>query len=114
MNSKLDKIKDAASNLNKGINSVYVSYADDGLIEYVGITNEFIRRKKEWEGTREIYEYITNLDRDAARYVEQAVIDTFGFATKGRDGILNNVYNSIGKNNKKYKGYINFFKNIWK
>ena len=114
MKKKLIKIKDAASNLNKGFNTVYVSYLKNGLIEYVGITNDFERRKKEWEGIRKIVPYIENLDRDAARYVEQAVIDTFGFATNGRGGYLNNFINSIGRRNPKYAGYIDFFTGIFK
>ena len=114
MNKKLNMIYSAADMLKKGNNTVYVSYANNGLIEYVGITKDFDRRKKEWEHIREISEYIPNLDRDAARYVEQAVIDTFGFATKDRGGYLSNIINSIGKKNPKYAGYIDFFTGIFK
>ena len=44
-------IKEAATKLNKGDNTVYVAYKGTTL-EYVGITNDFERRKKEWEEIR--------------------------------------------------------------
>ena len=112
MNNKLDKIKDAASNLPKGDNWVYYSFDERGLIEYVGITNDFKRRENQWSGIRDIEKYCSGLDRDAARFVEQAVIDTFG--RKYNDtGILNNIRNSIGNKKNLYKGYIKFFNDIW-
>lgn len=105
----LDAISESADNLKKGCNTVYISYSNN-IIEYVGITNNFKRRKDEWEGIRNIEKCVWDLDRDSARYVEQAVIDTFGMKKNG--GLLSNKINSIGKKNPKYKGYLNFYNSI--
>lgn len=67
--------------MNKGDNTVYVAYKGNTL-EYVGITNDFGRREKEWEEIRKIKEYVTDVDREGARFVEQAVIDTYGIGKK--------------------------------
>ena len=106
----LGKIKNAAENLDKGTNSVYVAYHENKTLEYVGITNNFNRRRKEWEGTREAIEICSDLDRTSARYVEQAVIETFGMAKNG--GTLSNKINSIARTNKKYVGYLQFFETV--
>ena len=68
--------------------------------------------KKEWENIRDIKEFCVELDRQSARYIEQAVIDTFG-RRHNQTGILNNIRNSIGERNNIHKGYIDFFNNIW-
>ena len=107
----LKTIKKAASKLNKGDNTVYVAYKGKTL-EYVGITNDFDRRKKEWEGIRDIKEYVPGVDRKAARFVEQAVIDTFGMKKKG--GVLSNKINSIGRKNPIYKNYKSFYRAMWR
>lgn len=95
-----------------GPNSVYVSYQSDGseLLEYVGITNEFGRREKEWEGIRTIHEKISNLDRDTARKAEQTVIALFG--KKGNT--LSNKINSIGKTRDLFREYDKFFMQLVK
>ncbi len=94
-----------------GSQFVYTSNipGQNGVLEYVGITNDFGRRKKEWESKREIFEYVTDLDRDTARLVEQTVITLFG-----RNGnTLSNVRNSIGKNGRLYGEFIDFFKTFF-
>ena len=105
----LESIKTASESLNKGNNTVYVSYVGDTL-EYVGITNDFTRRQREWEGVREIQEYVTGLDRDSARIIEQTVIDTFGMSKNG--GPLSNKINSIGVRNPKYQTYLEFIRRL--
>ena len=107
----LKTIKKAASKLNKGDNTVYVAYKGKTL-EYVGITNDFKRREKEWENVRTLKRYVTGVDREGARFVEQAVIDTFGM--KKKDGILSNKINSIGRKNPIYRNYQSFYKAMWR
>lgn len=102
----MEVIKNTASKLEKGENTVYVSYKN-GLLEYVGITNCFERRKNEWDGIRTISPLVSNLDRAGARYIEQTVISVFGMSKKG--GLLSNSINSIGIHGSKYKGYVNYF-----
>ena len=99
------------SHIIDSLHTVYVAYKGTRL-EYVGITNDFDRRKKEWESVRDIKEYAPGLDRESARFVEQAVIDTFGL--KKNDGVLSNKINSIGEKNPIYKKYKNFYKAIWR
>ena len=107
----LKTIKKAASKLNKGDNTVYVAYKGKTL-EYVGITNDFKRREKEWESVRTIKRYVTGVDREGARFVEQAVIDTFGMKKKG--GLLSNKINSIGRKNPIYSKYQSFYRAMWR
>ena len=104
----LGAIKDAAKDLTSGCNTVYISFKD-GLLEYVGITNDFDRRKKEWEGIRNIEKFITDLDRTSARYVEQTVIAVFG---KKGTGILSNKINSIGHKGSKFDGFSEFINRL--
>ena len=106
----LDVVKDASKILKSGDNSVYLAYTAEGLLEYVGITNDFKRRQKEWEGIRDIVEYIPNVDRAGARYVEQTIITLFGMKKNG--GILSNAINSIGVKGSKYAGYIEFITDL--
>lgn len=66
----------------------------NGIIDYVWITNNFERRSAEWARKgRVIQHYVDGVDRTSARYVEQAVIDTFGMKKNG--GLLDNKINSI-------------------
>ena len=104
-NKTLEVVKESAEKLNKGVNSVYVSFKD-GLLEYVGITNNFLRRKNEWKGVRDIIELVPNLDRGSARLVEQTVIATFGKMGKG---CLSNIRNSIGTKGTLFNSYKEFF-----
>ena len=107
----LDSISNASKNLPSGGNTVYVSYRSNGSVEYVGITNDFGRRQKEWGGTRNIEVLTDNLDRDSARIVEQTVIDTYGIGKNG--GILSNKINSISKKNSRlYSKYLEFLNKI--
>jgi len=105
----LDAITDASKTLKEGSNSVYIAYKGN-VIEYVGITNDFKRRQGEWQGVRDIVEYIPGLDREGARFVEQAVIDTFGMSKNG--GLLTNKINSIGRRNPIYSSYQAFLEII--
>ncbi len=107
----LKTIKKAATTLNKGENTVYVAYSGKKL-EYVGITNDFNRRKNEWKKVRTIQEYVTDVDREGARFIEQAVIDTFGMKNNG--GILTNKINSIGRKNPIRSKYEGFFSGMLK
>ena len=81
-------------------------------LEYVGITNNLGRREKEWEGVRTIKEFVTDVDREGARFIEQAVIDTFGMKKQG--GVLSNKINSIGKRNPIYQKYQSFYRTMWR
>lgn len=74
-------------------------------------TNDFGRRQKEWEGVRTIKEFVLDVDREGARFVEQAVIDTFGMKKQG--GILSNKINSIGRKNPIYSKYKSFYSSMW-
>ena len=109
VSNTLNKIYDASQHLEKGTNSVYVAYKN-GMIEYVGITNDFNRRKGEWAGVRDIVEFIPNLDRASARYIEQTMISVFGLGNKG--GCLSNAINSIGVHGSKYTGFSQFFADL--
>ena len=86
---------------------VYTAYQTEqpGMLEYVGITNDFGRREKEWQSTRKITPYIEGVDRDTARCAEQTVISLFG-----RNGnTLSNVRNSIGANGRLSSKFVEFF-----
>ena len=104
-------IQKNAEGLNKGTNTVYISKGADDIIEYVGITNDFDRRKAEWKGIRDIEEFVPNLDRDSARYVEQAVISTFGRKRNG--GLHSNTINSIAKKKIYNSTYEFFYQNLY-
>ena len=90
-----------------GESFVYTSYqtTSPGVLEYVGITNDFSRREKEWKNTRKINEYVSGVDRTTARCVEQTVITLFGRGTS--DG-LSNIRNSIGRKGRLIDDYISF------
>ena len=108
----MEAIKTAAKNLDEGDHFVYIAKGSDGIIEYVGITNDFVRRKTEWAAKgRQIELYIDSLDRNSVRIVEQTVIETFGMAKNG--GCLNNIINSISTKNPLYEA-VKSFKNLIK
>ena len=108
-NRTLKEIQEAAKNLDSGDNYVYIARGTDGIIEYVGITNDFARRETEWAAKgRKIQPYIKGLDRKSARIVEQTVIETFGMAKNG--GRLSNKINSISPKNPLYEA-VKSFKN---
>ena len=102
-------ITEISNNLPAGDTCVYVSYKYSTL-EYVGITNDFGRRKGEWNGIREIEQITPYIDRTDARYIEQTIISTFG---KGENGVLSNIRNSIGTKGSKSDGFIKFFKSLF-
>ncbi len=98
-------ISNTAYAISTGGDFVYSAF-DGGNLEYVGITNSFDRRKSEWSSIREIEPFVDNVDRNTAHYVEQTVITLFG---KGGPDGLSNIRNSIGVNDKRYAGYLEFF-----
>ena len=106
----LNRIEDAASTLPRGNNYVYYSRNSQGIIDYVGITNDFGRREAEWKRQgRKIEHLVDGLDRTSARYVEQGVIETFGMKKNG--GLLDNKINSIApKPTPMYNGFTRYFK----
>ena len=94
ISKSMRRIQDAAETLPRGNNYVYYSLNSNGIIDYVWITNNFERRSAEWARKgRVIQHYVDGVDRTSARYVEQAVIDTFGMKKNG--GLLDNKINSI-------------------
>ena len=107
----LKAIKKAAKKLDEGDHYVYIARGSNGIIEYVGITNDFARRKAEWAAKgRKIEQYINGLDRNSVRIVEQTVIETFGMAKNG--GRLTNKINSISTKNPLYDAVKSFKKLI--
>ncbi len=104
----LEVISTTANALSAGGDFLYVAYGDGAktILEYVGITNDFNRRKNEWALKREIFKRIEGVDRNTARCAEQTLISLFG--KKGNT--LSNIRNSIGKNGKLVDEYIAFFK----
>ena len=104
----ISMVQGVANNLPKGDYSVYVSYGKQGVVNYVGITNNFKRRQAEWARVgRKINEIIPNVDKTSARWCEQVVIDLFGSSSKG--GMLDNIINSISHRNAKYSLIDRFF-----
>ena len=109
--NNLEAIKTATKNLDEGDHFVYIAKGSDGIIEYVGITNDFVRREAEWASKgRKILPYIEKLDRNSVRIVEQTVIETFGMAKNG--GRLTNKINSISTKNPLYEAVKSFKKLI--
>ncbi len=88
--------------VNTGKNSVYISKAADGIVQYVGITNNIARRAAEHLSQKgiQIRELMGGLCRFDARAVEQALIEIHGLAKNG--GTLLNKINSIAQSNPKY------------
>lgn len=78
-------------------NTVYVSLNAAGKIQYVGITNDIVRRSLEHAGRFSInaVKGLTNLTRADARAVEQTLIEHFGLGKNG--GTLLNKINSIAQ-----------------
>ena len=104
----LEVISTTANLLSSGNEYVYTSSQGD-MLEYVGITNDFGRRKTEWSDIRKIDKYISSVDRDTARLAEQTVISLFG-----RNGnTLSNIRNSIGKRGRLSGDFEKFFKSFF-
>jgi predicted GIY-YIG superfamily endonuclease len=82
---------------------VYRAFDEAGNVIYVGITKAFSRRKAEHlrEKGIEIVKLIDGLTRDAARGIEQKLIEIHKF--KKDEGTLINLINSIATSNAKYK-----------
>ena len=106
--ASIKTITDMAENLPDGNTCVYVAYKNS-TIEYVGITNDFNRRKNEWEGIRDIKQITKYVDRTQARCIEQLFISCFG---KDENGVLSNIRNSIGIKGRKIGDYMEFFGTI--
>ncbi len=82
---------------------VYRAFDAAGNVIYTGMTKSFPRRFAEHAREKgiEIVELVGDLTRDAARGVEQALIDIHKLGKDG--GTLTNKINSIAKTNPKYK-----------
>jgi hypothetical protein len=83
------------------VNVVYRS-VEDGVTQYVGITNNFLRRSMEHSGRFNIQRIpgLGKLSRFDARAVEQVLIEKYQLQKNG--GILLNRINSIAKTNPIY------------
>jgi len=83
-------------------NVVYISKNAKGVVQYVGITNNFARRAAEHLTKKgiKVEKFITKLNRSDARAVEQCLIEYYGLMKNG--GSLINKINSIAKTNKIY------------
>jgi hypothetical protein len=83
-------------------NSVYLSKAADGAVQYIGITNDVARRAAEHLSQKgiQIRPLMNGLSRSDARSVEQALIEIHGLEKNG--GTLINKINSIAKSNPNY------------
>ena len=88
--------------LGTGTNTVYISKTVEGVVQYVGITNDFARRALEHLHTKgiTITELIVEMSRYDARAVEQCLIEYYGLMKNG--GTLLNRINSIAQSNPIY------------
>lgn len=107
----LSAVSTAANAASVGGEFVYTAFMPDqpDVLEYVGITNDYGRREKEWKTIRTINPYISGVDRDTAHCAEQTIISLFG--RKGNT--LSNIRNSIGVNGNLKEMYKKFFKSLF-
>jgi RHS repeat-associated protein len=82
--------------------TVYVSETSEGVIQYVGITNNLARREAEHLASKgiNISPLLNVISRSDARAVEQALIEMHGLGKGG--GTLLNKINSIATSNPQY------------
>ena len=92
----------ALKTASNGKNVVYLSKNAKGVVQYVGITNNFARRAAEHLTSKGIHieKILANLSRSDARAVEQALIEIYSLEKNG--GTLVNKINSIAKTNPIY------------
>jgi len=92
--------------------TVYVSQGPGGQVQYVGITHDLARRTAEQLRKKgiNIEEFMSNLSREDARAVEQALIELYGLQKNG--GTLLNRINSIARSNPKYANLLRRGKEI--
>lgn len=101
------KVVDKAADLGKAGKTLVYESIDPltGKVQYVGITNDFIRRSGEHMRTKGItinrIPGLQNLSRADAKAVEQVLIEHHGGA-KSSGGSLINLINSISKTNPEY------------
>jgi hypothetical protein len=90
-----------ASKVEEGGNTVYHS-VQNGVTEYVGITNNIARRAAQHLASKgiDIRPLLKGLTRSDARAVEQALIEIHGLGKSG--GTLLNKINSIARSNPTY------------
>lgn len=90
--------------------TVYVARDAEGIVNYVGMTSNFLRR--EAEHARDLGRKIEQIGqlppllRNQARGVEQALIERYGLSN------LENKINSISTSNPIYNGAVNFGNNL--
>ncbi|WP_291529133.1 DUF6443 domain-containing protein [Bacteroides sp. UBA939] len=86
----------------KGEMTVYRSVTAGGVVQYVGITNNFLRRSAEHWASKGIVirELIPGISKADARAIEQALIEIHGLGKNG--GTLLNKINSISPKNPVY------------
>ncbi len=109
-----DDIKKGIDNLMElkqfaGNSTLYISVTD-GVVEYIGITNNFIRRQSEHLRNKNINIdiLVDGLSRYDARAMEQALIEKYGLNN------LLNVINSISTKNPNYSEMIKRGNNLLK
>ena len=88
--------------LGTGEVSVYISKLGKSVVQYVGITNDIVRRAGEHARSKGIViiELITKMSRADARAVEQVLIEWYEMNKNG--GTLLNCINSISPQNPVY------------
>ena len=86
--------------------TVYTSETAEGVVKYVGITNNLARREAEHLAQKgiNINPLMTGLSRSDARAVEQALIEMHGLGKTG--GTLLNKINSIATSNPAYSSQL--------
>jgi len=86
-----------------GTTTVYRSFAADGTVQYVGITKNFASRQAQHLASKgiQIEKLYSNLPRELARGIEQALINMHGMQKNG--GTLMNLINSVSKINPAYR-----------
>lgn len=84
--------------------TVYIARDENKNVIYVGMTNNFLRRRAEHANRFMIEKYRSNLTKYDARALEQALIEHYKFRRDG--GTLLNKINSISRKNPIYEDAI--------
>lgn len=81
--------------------TVYIARDENKNVIYVGMTNNFLRRRAEHAHRFAIKKFKSNLTKYDARALEQALIEHYKFRRDG--GTLLNKINSISRKNPIYE-----------